>query len=90
MDDTEKRYDLFVEKQMKQNYDSQDNQRQKIRRLLLQDNQSFLRKQMGDRSSQEVQDCRMHKTDMVFNTQLLKNVNHETPVLAERSRRKPF
>lgn len=75
---------------MKKSYDSCEKQRYQVRRLLMQDNQGFLRKQMEGRTQQEVQDCKMHKTDIIFNTQLLKHVNEEQPVLAHRSRRKPF
>ena len=45
---------------------------------------------MAERTEQEINECKMHKTDMVLNGGLLKNVDDEVPVLVHRSRRKPF
>ena len=61
-----------------------------MKKMLLKQHQEYLRDQMDERNNKEVQDCTMHKTDLIFNQRLLQNVDDKTPALANRSRRKPF
>lgn len=89
-EEKEKQVDLFAEKKLKMSFEQNENERNQMRKLLLQQNQGFLVTQMAERTEQEVNDCKMHRTDMLLNNSLLKNLEDEVPVLAHRSRRKPF
>lgn len=60
---------------MKRNFDSSEQERSNLKRKMLVDHQDYLKKQIEDKETQDVNDCRMHKTDIILNQKLLANVD---------------